>query len=385
MTFLPLRNGLILAAVLSGIAHGRDDLKPGRYFPPSAGSWETVAPPEAKARPLALRDAIGYAGEKNSKAVVVLWRGRILAERYWDGWNERTRGNAYSASKSLVSSLVGMAIEEGKIESVTQKSAAFLDEWKKSPDHRKISIENHLAMNAGLEGGRRVFLKGVFTPNERQFATALPAVHSPGTHWEYHNSAYRLLFSILEESTGQSLPRYTKDKLFDPLAMRESRWLEKRRGKSGFRGRFAERRENGQADFTFLEMSARDAARYGLFILREGNWAGRQLLSRDWVRQATRPARAEVNPSYGYLWWLNGGDFHYKPLDDTRHPGPIFPGCPDDAFAALGKDDQKIYIVPSLQLVVVRLGEAANARSPAISTFDSEFLGRVCRSFAGEG
>ena len=136
-----------------------------------------------------------------------------------------------------------------------------------------------------------------------------------------------------------------------------------------------------RSQYTFMSMTPRDTARYGLFVLAEGAWNGKQLVNRDWIRKATKPSNKTLNPSYGYLWWLNGGSFHYLPLNPSRQAGPIFPGCPPDAIGALGKDDQKIYIVPSLDLVVTRFGEAADSSTPAISKFDAEFLGAICRSF----
>ncbi len=337
------------------------------YWPP-VDSWETVTAAEAGADEEALTAALDYAGARNSKAVVILRGGRILAERYWDGWSEQTTGPMYSATKSVVATLVGMAIEEGSIESEDQKSAAFLEEWRGYEEKERIQIRHLLGMNAGLEGGRRTFVRGILSRDEREFATGLPSAHAPGEFWEYHNSAYRLLFPILEESTGRNLAAYSFEKLFRPLGMTQTSWNTKARS----------------PDYTFLQTTARDAARFGLFILRKGEWSGDQLLDPAWVERSARPAIPELNPSYGYLWWLNGGDFHYLPMGDQRREGPLFPECPPDAFAALGKDDQKIYVVPSLDLVAVRLGDAADQTSPAISDFDDRFLGMICRVFEGE-
>ncbi len=221
-------------------------------------------------------------------------------------------------------------------------------------------------MSSGLKGGKRNFLLGTLSRDERAFATNLPVEFPPGTHWDYHNSAYRLLFPILQQATGETLAHYTQRKLLDPLGMTHTQWATRRRS----------RNQN-----TFLTTSARDAARYGLLILGQGNWNGQLLVSRQWVARATAPANQDVNPSYGFLWWLNGGNRYYRPLDPNAKRGSIFPHCPADAFAALGKDDQKIYVVPSMDLIVTRLGDAADSTSPALSRFDDDFLGMICRSF----
>jgi len=386
------------------ISVGSQPASAGEFYFPTAEEWERVEDVAAVADVDRLGSALAFAGRKNSGGVVFLWRGRILAERYWDDWEEGTTHPAYSVSKSLVSTLVGMAIEEGSIESVRQPAADFLPEWKGSPSHEAITIEDLLSMTSGLEGGKGVFMRGLMARDERGFATGLEAEHRPGTRWEYHNSAYRLLFSILEEATGESLPAYTERKLLRPLGMRTTQW-EAKRGeanngsiqrstdrkkhkllrKLGMRAtqREAKRHLSHDNQYTYLKTSVRDAARYGLFVLAGGEWGEHRLVAESWIERASRPVHPEVHPSYGYLWWLNGGDFHYLPLNPRRQGGPIFPGVPADAFAALGKDDQKIYVVPSLDLVVTRFGEAAESSAPAISEFDAEFLGRVCRSLRG--
>lgn len=342
-----------------------DSPKEPLYFP-TDGDWKTVRFEDARCDSDGIESALRLAGEKRSKGVVILWRGQVLAEQYWDGWNPTDPHPAYSVSKSFVSSLVGIAIADGEIESVNQPAADFLSEWRSSSSHGQITIHDLLSMSCGLQGGRANFLRGLLSQNERRFATSLPLEHTPGTHWDYHQSGYTLLHSILEEATGESLQQYTRDKLFDRIGMRHTKWATKR----------FNRRQT-----TFLRTTPRDAARYGLLVLADGEWDGDQVIDSSWLSRATRPANPELNPSYGYLWWLNGGDWFWFPLVDQKQSRSIFPGCPEDAFAALGKDDQKIYVVPSLELVVTRFGEAAKGSTPALSEFDAKFLGAICGSF----
>ena len=335
------------------------------YFPPST-TWETVAAKDAACDQRQLDAALDLAGQHHSKGVVVLWRGKILAERYWDGWDKDQQHAAYSASKSIVSMLVGIAIDQGKIAATDQPAADFLPQWKGDRDHARIKIHDLLSMSAGLEGGKRVFLRGLVARDETAFAISLDVEHAPGASWDYHNSAYGLCFPILEAATGKPLPQYTEERLLRPLGMQRTEWRTKRFNRD---------------QYTFLMTTPRDAARFGLLVLAKGNWNGQQVVGRDWVERATSPANSELNPSYGYLWWLNGGQHHFLPFDPQKKPGPIFPGCPDDSIAALGKGDQKIYVVPSLELVVTRFGDAADSSTPALSEFDAEFLGMICRSF----
>jgi len=358
----------LIVTLLCGISLAEKPATGPLYFPAS-DTWETVSCQQAGVDAKQLQAALDYAGEHNSGGVVVLWRGRILAEQYWDGWTDETTHPLYSASKSVTSSLVGMAIADGKIRDTNQSACDFITEWKGDGKTEAITVGHLLSMSSGLEGGRQNFLKGILSRDERGFATGLPVTHEPGTYWEYHNSAYRLILYLLEEATKESLQAYTKRKLLDPIGMTRTKW---------------ETKWLTEDQYTFLSTTPRDAARYGLLVLAHGNWNGKQLVAKEWIDRATKPANPKANPAYGYLWWLNGGEYYYRPLNPWKQQGPIFPGCPADAFAALGKDDQKIYIVPSLDLVVTRLGDAADSTTPALSKFDSTFLGKICGSFGKE-
>ncbi|MFK7765884.1 MAG: serine hydrolase domain-containing protein [Mariniblastus sp.] len=358
----------ILLGTSIGLSHAQNVASTATtegYYPPRKGTWQRVTVTDAGADPELLSQAMNLAGKKNSKGVVILHKGKILAEQYWGGWTKDSVGPLNSATKSIASALVGMAIESGHIEGVEQSCSDFLSEWKRRPRYRRIQIQHLLSMTSGLKNSKGIMVAGFIVKDERAFATKLPIEYRPGTHWDYHNSAYHLLFPILEEATGIPLGRYTNEKLAQPLGMEHARWR---------------RRITNKKQFNLMEMSTRDAARFGLLISRDGNWNGDQLVNSQWIANSTEPWDAAVNPAYGNLWWLNGGAHYFLPLSDEPQGGPLFDGVPDDAFAALGKDDQKIYVVPSLDLVVTRLGDAASETSYALSRFDSEFLGLICES-----
>lgn len=347
---------------------------PAQLYFPGTNTWETTTALAAGADTNLLQQAVDFAGTNQTKALVILHNGRILSETYWDGWTQETNGPSYSAAKSVVSVLTGIAIEEGHITSLDQPSADFLSEWAGDATKTNIHIRHHLEMSTGLKENPLHIVLLQLAKNERFYSTGIEAEHTPGTRWYYHNPGYRLLFYILQEATGEYFPDFCDRVLFDPIGIDSSDW--EIRVETWF----------GQSitNFQWLNFPARDAARFGLLALAEGNWDGTQVASQSWF-QASAQYQFPGAEWYGRLWWLNDEPMHKIPLEDPLRLGPIAPDVPTDTFMALGKDDQKIYVVPSLGLVVVRLGDAAAASATAISLFDNQLLGRICRAFGYPG
>ena len=328
--------------------------------------WETAEASDQGWDAAKLDAALDDAGRKHSRAVVVVHQGRIVAERYWDDWTAETAGPLHSATKSVIATLVGIALDEGLLRDLDQPAAELLPEWRGRPQ-AAITLRHLLTMTSGLELGQpgRMILRGALARDERAFATGLDQAHPPGTVWGYHNPAYRLLFHVLSEAADQPLPDFARERLFAPLGMQHAQFARKRRGKQ---------------DLKSLSASARDLARFGLLVLRGGRWGDRQLVSAEFLTRATQPSQT-LNPSYGFLFWLNAGAQHRLPThryDDPPSPGRLLPDCPPDLIAALGAQDQKCYVIPSHDLVIVRLGEAASRGRFAASEFDNPFVGAVC-------
>ena len=195
--------------------------------------------------------------------------------------------------------------------------------------------------------------------NESTTASCLRCLTPPATRWAYHTGAYRTLQDVLVQASGvPNITQYTAQRLGTRI------------GLSGFwyQGVFYSR--------------ARDMARFGLFILARGSWNGTSILTdAAYFRAMTTPSQA-LNRSYGYLWWLNGQASYVLPgPQQTVLPGSLVPAAPADLIAALGKNDQKIYVVPSLGLVVVRQGRSAGASSLAASSFDNELWTKIMAVF----
>lgn len=344
------------------------------YFPSQNENWESLTPTESGADPALLQSAIDYAGSNNTDALVVLYQGKIVVEQYWNQWNRSTKGPSYSIAKSVVSALVGQAIAREEIQSLNQPSVDFLSEWENVPTYEDIQILHHLTMTTGFDESPLTLFLLQQASNERRFGTRRDLEHSPGTSWYYNDAAYRLLFYLLEEASETSLPELSQAHLFEPIGMNDTEWA------------IREETVLGQTieNYQWLNFTALDAARFGLLALNQGNWNGTQIVPTNWIAESTVPQH-DFAPWYGRLWWLNSSSRHRTPSSEVEREGPFAPDAPSDMFAALGAFDQKIYIIPSMDLVVVRLGDSALESSLAVGIFDNLLLGQICQSFGHEG
>ena len=346
------------------------------YFPTTDQTWQTTTAEAAGADAALLVDAVAYAEAANTSSLVILHGGRILSENYWGGRNRNTKSNLFSASKAMVATMVGQLLAEGTFISLDQKSSVFLDEWKGVAGKQEITLRHHLTMTTGLEGGEQNLIGQVLARNERFFAANLPLEHSPGTYWTYNNPAYRLLFSIIEEATGQSLATVSTQKLFQPLGM-DAEWNIRTTtlGNQTF------------LNYQSINATALSAARFGLLALRNGLWNGIQIVPTAFMAESTNTSQ-DINPSYGFLWWHNRGATaggQQLLFDGVLREGPYFPDAPPDLFAAIGKDDQIIAVIPSLDLVIVRQGSALGAASEAIAQEQNILFGKIAKAFAYPG
>lgn len=324
------------------------------YFPPLTGAaWDTLAPITLGYDTTALNAALDWAGTQQSTAVVILWRGRIIAERYWRGWTPTTDSIIASAGKSVVGALVGEYVRQGRIgldSTVTRYLGAG---WSRSPTtESRITVRHLLGMMSGLDDSLRL-------------------VAQPGIRFYYNNPAYYQLFGVLAAAGGTSVQASSRALLFDRIGMSTASWrLNIDTGEPGL----------------VLSCSARDMARFGLLALNRGRWNGAQVLADSAWFAASSQAAPPDNPGYGFLWWLNGGATYRTPgpyLLPTV-TGPLIRSAPPDLIAALGKGDKKIYVIPSLELVVVRHGNEADVApgNPlAVSAFDEQWWQRLKLAF----
>ncbi|MBY0490545.1 MAG: beta-lactamase family protein [Gemmatimonadaceae bacterium] len=318
------------------------------YFPTATESWPTVSPTALGWDSVALTAALDWAGTQNSTAVLVTWRGRVVAERYWNGWTATTDSIIASASKSVLATLIGQLQAEGRVTLDAPVSQYLGAGWSRAPStESRITVRHLMQMASGLND-------------------SLQAVVAPGSRFYYNNPAYYQLFKVVVRATGQDINTATRTRLLAPIGSACSWRPNIDTGELGY----------------ILSCNTRDMARFGLLALNRGRWSGTRVVSDStWIDQLWRPGPTD-NVSYGMLWWLNGGSSYRLPgpyLLPT-YAGMLIPSAPRDLVAALGKGDKKIYVVPSLELVVVRHGAEADVSGGnplASSAFDEQLWQRL--------
>ncbi|MDH4393490.1 MAG: serine hydrolase, partial [Aquabacterium sp.] len=284
----------------------------------------------------------------HTRAVVVLQQGRLVGERYASGFGPDTPMPGFSASKSVTNALIGILVQQGRL-AVDQPGA--LPAWQDPADPRHaITLAQLLRQTAGLDllqdnSGFDASAQIMFTVRDKAAAAAAaPLASAPGQRWAYADTNYLLLSRVVRDAAGgeaDSLRRFMQTSLFGPAGMRHARMDLDATG-TGM----------GAAQ---VSATARDWARLGQLFLDDGVVAGRRLLPPGWVAWSTTPTVTPTQSTgYGAGWWTN------------RQPGPVpgwgvpwgLPSAPADTFFARGYMGQFVVVVPSRQLVVVRLASS---------------------------
>jgi CubicO group peptidase (beta-lactamase class C family) len=296
----------------------------------------------------ALKAALDHAFEepaeppfRRTKAVVVVHEGRVIAERYAPGVRVDTQLVGFSMTKSVVNALLGILTRQGLI---SPSLPAPIPEWRGPNDpRREIEVEHLMRMTTGLALGET---NTGFDPSNQMylygdmagFAVTAPMIATPGTRWHYSSATTQLLARIVRDAVGgpEQTLAFVWRELFNPLGMRNVTLQFDASGTL-----------QGSAN---MLASARDWARFGLLYLNDGVVGGKRLLHEDWVDFS---AAATLNTDYGAGFWTNRSE-HENAKGRARM------GIPRDAFFAFGFLGQRIVILPSQHLVVVRLGDSVD-------------------------
>jgi CubicO group peptidase (beta-lactamase class C family) len=326
--------------------------------PPLLG--EIAGPDVVQPSDPALKTALDHAFEeptepplRRTKAVVVMHDGKVIAERYADGIGVETPLLGFSMTKSVINALIGILTQQGL---VTPSMPAPIPEWR-GDLRREIEVEHLLRMTTGLaldetNSGFDPASQMIYLHNDMAgFAVNAAVVAPPGTRWAYSSPTTQLLARIVRDAAGgpeQTLALAWRE-LFNPLGMRHVT---------------LEFDASGTLQgSSYMLASARDWARFGLLYLNDGIVGGRRILHEDWVDFS---AAATLDTDYGAGFWTNRSE-HPNARERVRL------GIPRDAFFASGDLGQRIVIMPSQHLVVVRLGDSVDP------TGDMRGLGRLVK------
>ncbi|WP_179376528.1 serine hydrolase domain-containing protein [Winogradskyella wichelsiae] len=318
------------------------------YFPPiNSDVWETTSSAELDWDDSQLEPLLTFLEEKNSKAFIILHEGKIVEEHYFGDHTDSTPWYWASAGKTLTAAIAGIAQEEGLID-INEKVSDYLGTgWTTASLEKEnlITSRNLLEMTSGLNDNL----------GDDVSTSHLHYLEDAGERWAYHN-VYLKLQDVVSAASHDSWSNYFNTKLKAKIGM-SGAWL--------------------QTDNSNVYWStARSMARFGLLSLANGKWETDQIVPELFMYDATNTSQL-INEAYGYSWWLNGKSTYHLPKTQFEFQDEIIPNAPSDTFAALGKNDQKIYVVPSKDLVIIRMGEAADDENFALSSFDTDLWEKI--------
>ncbi len=317
------------------------------YFPPVGGQeWETANIGDLGWNESNLTDLLSFLEANNTNSFIVLHKGRIAIEAYFNGASASSDNLWYSAGKTLVALSMGIAQEEGHLNLEDPSHLYLGSQWTSMTPQQEnaVRVRDHISMTTGLD------YTNIFT----QFCT-LPAcllyLNEPGAFWYYHNAPYTLSQDIISGATGQFFVNYFNAKIKDKIGM-NGFWI--------------------SDNFNVIYAStARSMARFGLLVLNRGKWNTSVVLNDEQYFDEMLNSSQSMNSAYGYLWWLNGKSSFRLPGTTELFNGKLIPNAPDDLVAGLGFADQKLYVVPSQDLVIIRMGDEADTAELGPSAFDN--------------
>ena len=278
-----------------------------------------------------------YLDSLHTVSFLVIRGDSLLFESYRDGWNDTLTSNIYSATKTIVGLLAGIAWDEGKIHSLDDPVSRYIPTYTKGKQ-AQVTIRHLLTMSGGMAWDESyaslfsVTTHGYYGNDLYKLVTNLGVTEEPGVQYSYRSGETQLLAFVIETATGQTLSQYAEEKLWRPMqAERDAYWL-------------LDKKNGDEKAFCCFHTTARDVARFGKLMLNHGNWHGRQLVSRRYMDEMLRPA------SYLKDQW------GHDPLNYYGLQTWLFPYQGDTIPCMRGMLGQYIFAIPSEDAIVVRLG-----------------------------
>ena len=294
--------------------------------------WLTSTPEEQGFDSAKLAEGLQAIQQNNIPihSIMVVRNGRAFLEAHFYPYDGQLPHNTGSVTKSLMTTLIGIAADQGKLSLDDKMVSFFANQSIANPDPRKnsITVRDLASMSAGFDCSGlpdELTVKAMeASPNYVQFSLDLPMAYQPGTHWEYCGVNMHLLSAILQKATGMSSLEFARQYLFEPLGIHEVAWPADEQGINLGAGN--------------ARMVPGDMAKFGFLWLHQGLWDGRQVVSRSWVNDSVKHHyETPGGDAYGYGWWASTGDTGAE-------------------FFALGVGGQRILVIPSLNIVLVTQG-----------------------------
>ena len=300
------------------------------YWP--GEQWRTATPESQGMRSGVLADMLDLVWRENLEidSILIIRNGYVVLDTYHFPKTPDSKHNIFSCTKSISSTLIGIAVDKGYIRSIDEPLLDFFPDktpGNQADEKHEITLKHLLRMSTGLEcrDAYRYQWRGLARMRQSedwvQYMIDLPLPEPPGTRFEYCNGASFLLTAIIEKTTGETGVAFAKEHLFTPLGIKDIYWPTNIHGQTIGWGR--------------LHLRPRDMARFGYLFLNNGNWEGRQVVSAHWVADATRKhVSATPAAGYGYQWWVMS----------------------PERYAAMGYRGQRIVVLKDKNMVVVFTG-----------------------------
>lgn len=325
------------------------------YYPPNnSATWDTMSAASMGYCTDSINALYDFLEQNDTKAFILLKDGKIVLEKYFGTFTIDSNWYWASAGKTLTAVLVGIA-QQNNLLSINDTTSKYLgSSWTSCTQAQedKITIRHQLSMTTGLDDG--VANADCTQPNCLQYKA------DAGTRWAYHNGPYTLLDSVLQYATGNSINQLVNTWVKTP---------------TGMNGIYIQQGSN-KVYFS----TARSMARFGLLLLSKGKWNGTVVLSDTNYYNSMVNTSQSMNPSYGYLTWLNGKSSYMVPQAQLVFPGSLNVDAPADMFAALGKNAQLLNVVPSENIVWVRMGDVPPGSGGLVSPpFNNDIWQRINR------
>lgn len=319
------------------------------YFPPiGSATWDTKTIASLGWNQSQVQPLLDYLELKNTKSFMILHNGKIVMENYFNGHTANDTWQWNSAGKTLVATTTGIAQQENLL-NINNKVSDYLGTgWTSEPltKENMITSRNLLTMTSGIDDASDFLIHSNLT-----------YLADANSRWSYHN-VFQKLMDVVAAASNQTFETYFNAKLKDRIGM-DGFW------------------DNGII-YKIYKSNTRSMARYGLLALNKGKWNSTQIINEAFFNESTTTSQ-NINPSYGYLWWLNGKNSFMIPGEQTQFSGFLVPNAPAEMYAAMGASDQRIYVVPSKKIVILRMGNASDPLNPnfAVSGFDEALWGKI--------